>query len=414
MEDVKKTNKRILAIDILRGITIAGMVMVNNPGSWSHIFTPLDHAEWNGMTPTDLVFPFFMFVMGMCVFIALQKFHFEANSATVHKIIKRMVLIYLIGIGMGWFSKFCYRWANPLEGASFTDQLIYTLWSFDSIRLTGVLARLSVCYGITALLAITVKHKYLIHIIVTLLIGYFVILLLGNGFAYDSTNLLSIVDRNILTPNHMYDDNGIDPEGLLSTLPAIAHTLIGFLIGKRIFGERTSTDVSTDIHTHSTDIHPLSTDVRTHITLSKVVPLFVIGTILTFVGFLLSYGCPLNKKVWSPTFVLTTCGLASLFLALLIWIIDVRGYNKWCKFFEVFGVNPLFLFILSGFWAILFGSIHLTIGGESKSITGILYNNVYAPLFGETLGSLVYALMIVAINWCIGYYLYKKKIYIKL
>lgn len=325
-----------------------------------------------------------------------------------------MVLIYLIGIGMGWFSKFCYRWANPLEGASFTDQLIYTLWSFDSIRLTGVLARLSVCYGITALLAITVKHKYLIHIIVTLLIGYFVILLLGNGFAYDSTNLLSIVDRNILTPNHMYDDNGIDPEGLLSTLPAIAHTLIGFLIGKRIFGERTSTDVSTDIHTHSTDIHPLSTDVRTHITLSKVVPLFVIGTILTFVGFLLSYGCPLNKKVWSPTFVLTTCGLASLFLALLIWIIDVRGYNKWCKFFEVFGVNPLFLFILSGFWAILFGSIHLTIGGESKSITGILYNNVYAPLFGETLGSLVYALMIVAINWCIGYYLYKKKIYIKL
>ncbi len=270
MEDVKKTNKRILAIDILRGITIAGMVMVNNPGSWSHIFTPLDHAEWNGMTPTDLVFPFFMFVMGMCVFIALQKFHFEANSATVHKIIKRMVLIYLIGIGMGWFSKFCYRWANPLEGASFTDQLIYTLWSFDSIRLTGVLARLSVCYGITALLAITVKHKYLIHIIVTLLIGYFVILLLGNGFAYDSTNLLSIVDRNILTPNHMYDDNGIDPEGLLSTLPAIAHTLIGFLIGKRIFGERTSTDVSTDIHTHSTDIHPLSTDVRTQLVLQDV------------------------------------------------------------------------------------------------------------------------------------------------
>lgn len=407
MEETKHTTKRILAIDILRGITIAGMVMVNNPGSWSHIFAPLEHAEWNGMTPTDLVFPFFMFVMGMCIFIALRKFQFEANGKTIRKIVKRMLLLYLIGIAMGWFSKFCHRWADPLEGASFTDQVIYTLWSFDTIRLTGVLARLAVCYGITALLAITVKHKYLIHIVGTLLIGYFIILLLGNGFAYDSSNLLSVVDRNILTASHMYDDNGIDPEGLLSTLPAIAHTLIGFLVGKRIFGERASADVSTDVRTHSTDV-------RTHIILSKAVPLFVIGTVLTFAGFLLSYGCPLNKKIWSPTFVLATCGLASLSLALLTWIIDVKGYNKWCKFFEVFGVNPLFLFILSGFWAILFGTVHISVGGVSKTITGFLYNDVYVPLLGDNLGSLVYALMIVAINWCIGYYLYKKRIFIKL
>ena len=183
-------SSRILAIDILRGITIAGMILVNNPGNWGCIFAPFEHAEWNGMTPTDLVFPFFMFVMGMCIYIAMKKFDFACNKSTVYKITKRMVLIYLVGLGIGWFAKFCFRWASPLEEASFGEQLWYMVWSFDSIRLTGVLARLALCYGITALLAVTVKHKHLPYIIVTLLVGYFIILMAGNGFAYDETNIL--------------------------------------------------------------------------------------------------------------------------------------------------------------------------------------------------------------------------------
>lgn len=393
-------SSRILAIDILRGITIAGMILVNNPGNWGRIFAPFEHAEWNGMTPTDLVFPFFMFVMGMCIYIAMRKFDFTCNKSTVYKITKRMVLIYLVGLGIGWFAKFCFRWASPLEEASFGEQLWYMVWPFDSIRLTGVLARLAICYGITALLAVTVKHKNLPYIIVTLLVGYFIILMVGNGFAYDETNILSIVDRAVLTDAHMYHDNGIDPEGLLSTLPSIAHTLLGFMVGSLLF--------------KTTDKHSEHTDVRTGIILSKVVPLFVVGTILIFSGFLLSYGCPLNKKVWSPTYVLVTCGLASTLLALLIWLIDVKGYRRWSKFFEVFGVNPLFLFVLSDFFAIVFGAFRFTVNGTQTSIIGFMYNQVLSPIFGEYGGSLAYAVLFLILNWCIGYQLYKRKIYIKL
>ena len=395
-----KTTSRILSIDILRGLTIAGMITVNNPGSWSYMYAPLEHAEWNGLTPTDLVFPFFMCVMGMCIYIAMRKFDFACNRATVYKIVKRMVLIYLVGLAIVWFSAFCRRWNNPQEGADFFSQLWYMVWSFDKIRLTGVLARLAICYGITALLAITVRHKHLPYVIVGLLLTYFVILMAGNGFAYDETNILSIADRAVLTDAHMYHDNGIDPEGLLSTLPSIAHTLLGFIIGSLLF--------------RKADAGAQQLDARTNITLTKVVPLFVVGTSLLFVGYLLSYGCPINKKVWSPTFVLVTCGLASMLLALLTWIIDVKGKKSWSKFFEVFGVNPLFLFVLSDFFAIVFGAFTFPVGDKQVNVIGFVYSQLLAPVFGQYGGSLVYSLLFIALNWVIGYQLYKRKIYIKL
>ena len=395
-----KTTSRILSIDILRGLTIAGMITVNNPGSWSYMYAPLEHAEWNGLTPTDLVYPFFMCVMGMCIYIAMRKFDFACNRATVYKIVKRMVLIYLVGLAIVWFSAFCRRWNNPQEGADFFSQLWYMVWSFDKLRLTGVLARLAVCYGITALLAITVRHKHLPYIIVGMLLAYFVILMAGNGFAYDETNILSIVDRAVLTDAHMYHDNGIDPEGLLSTLPSIAHTLLGFIIGGMLF--------------RKADAGVQQLDARANITLTKVVPLFVVGTSLLFAGYLLSYGCPINKKVWSPTFVLVTCGLASMLLALLTWIIDVKGKKSWSKFFEVFGVNPLFLFVLSDFFAIVFGAFTFPVGDKQMNVVGFVYSQLLSPVFGEYGGSLVYSLLFIALNWVIGYQLYKRKIYIKL
>ena len=395
-----KTTSRILSIDILRGLTIAGMITVNNPGSWSYMYAPLEHAEWNGLTPTDLVYPFFMCVMGMCIYIAMRKFDFACNRATVYKIVKRMVLIYLVGLAIVWFSAFCRRWNNPQEGADFFSQLWYMVWSFDKLRLTGVLARLAVCYGITALLAITVRHKHLPYIIVGMLLAYFVILMAGNGFAYDETNILSIVDRAVLTDAHMYHDNGIDPEGLLSTLPSIAHTLLGFIIGGMLF--------------RKADAGVQQLDARANITLTKVVPLFVVGTSLLFAGYLLSYGCPINKKVWSPTFVLVTCGLASMLLALLTWIIDVKGKKQWSKFFEVFGVNPLFLFVLSDFFAIVFGAFTFPVGDKQMNVVGFVYSQLLSPVFGEYGGSLVYSLLFIALNWVIGYQLYKRKIYIKL
>lgn len=369
----KSSGKRLLALDVLRGITIAGMIMVNNPGSWSYVYAPLQHAPWIGLTPTDLVFPFFMFIMGISTYISLRKYNFEFSRSAALKILKRTVVIFAIGLGISWFSLLCR-----------TGEV----FPFDHIRILGVMQRLALCYGATAIIALVMKHKYIPYLIAFLLIGYFIILITGNGFEYNSTNILSIVDRAVLGEAHMYKDNGIDPEGVLSTIPSIAHVLIGFCVGKLLMSVSTLN--------------------------SQLIKLFLVGTILTFAGFLLSYGCPISKKIWSPTFVLVTCGLASSFLALLVWIIDVKGYTKWSRFFESFGVNPLFIYVMGAVLSILLGSITFTYSGETISLHGYIYNIILRPLLGDYPGSLAFALLFVTLNWCIGYVLYKKKIYIKI
>ena len=374
------SNKRLLALDVMRGITIAGMILVNNPGSWTYAYTPLTHAQWSGLTPTDLVFPFFMFIMGISTYISLRKYNFTFSTPAAredYRLIcifgKRTIVIFLIGIAINWFALLCYT-HDPLP--------------FAHIRILGVMQRLALCYGASALIALLIKHKYIPYLIVALLVGYFIILVTGNGFAYNETNILSIVDRSILGDAHMYQDNHIDPEGLLSTIPSIAHVLIGFCVGKLLMEVK---------------------DIR-----EKLERLFLIGTILTFAGFLLSYGCPLNKKIWSPTFVLVTCGLGSSLLALLVWIIDIKGYKRWSHFFESFGVNPLFIYVLGDVLAILLSVITITYQGESASLQQAFYASTLQPVFGNEGGSLAYAILFVLLNWAIGYILYKKKIYIKI
>lgn len=387
---MKQTNsQRLLALDILRGVTIAGMILVNNPGTWSNIYAPLAHAQWNGLTPTDLVFPFFMFIMGISTYISLRKYNFEFTTAAAWKIIKRVIVIFAIGLGIAWMSLFL-RTFNSLaeEPISLLARIGQSAWNFEHLRILGVMPRLALCYGASALIALSVKHKYIPYIIAVTLLAYFVLLTVGNGFAYDETNLLSVVDRAVLGENHMYKDNGIDPEGILSTFPAIAHVLIGFCVGRLLMEVK--------------DIN------------EKIERLFLVGTILTFLGFLLSYGCPLNKKIWSPTFAITTCGLASSFLALLVWIIDVKGKKQWSRFFESFGVNPLFIYVMGAVLSILFGGILFPYDGGVISFHAYLYTVVLQPLLGDYAGSLAYALLFVALNWAIGYVLYKKKIYIKI
>ena len=385
----KTPSQRLLALDVLRGITIAGMILVNNPGTWAKIYAPLGHAQWNGLTPTDLVFPFFMFIMGISTYISLRKYNFEFSTSAAWKIIKRTVIIFAIGLGIAWFSLACRTW-NALGGEdmSFWSRLWESVWNFDRIRILGVMPRLALCYGATALIALTMKHKNIPYLIVTMLVGYFLILLFGKGFEYNETNILSIVDRAILGVNHMYKDNGIDPEGLLSTIPAIAHVLIGFCCGKLLMEVKDIND--------------------------KLLRLFLVGTILTFLGFLLSYGCPINKKIWSPTYAIVTCGLASSFLALLIWIIDVKGYKKWSRFFEAFGVNPLFIYVMAGVVSIILGNIRVPHGDGMISLQGYAYSVILQPLLGDYPGSLAYAVLFIAFCWAVGYMLYKKKIYIKI
>lgn len=390
-DNVKQKPNRLLALDILRGITIAGMILVNNPGSWGHIYAPLEHASWNGLTPTDLVFPFFMFIMGVSTFISLRKFEFKPTWPTIAKIFRRTFVIFFIGLAIAWLGLF-------LRGITSGLAVLEAALQFDQIRILGVMPRLAICYCAASLIAITLRHRWLPAFVAALLVVYAIILLTGNGFAFADSNIISIVDHKVLGANHMYADtiDGVrlkfDPEGLLSTLPSIAHVLIGFLMGEAIMKTRDNNE--------------------------RIQSLFIVGTILTFSGFLLDFGMPINKKIWSPTFVLTTCGLASSFLGLLIWIIDIKGKKKWCRFFEVFGVNPLFLYVLGAVLSILIGFIKVpsaTAASGSISLKGYIYQDLLIPLCGDdTLASLCFAISFVLVNWIVGYALYKKKIYIKI
>lgn len=384
----QQQNKRLLSLDILRGITIAGMIMVNNPGSWQYVYTPLGHASWHGLTPTDLVFPFFMFIMGVSTFMSLRKYNFEPSKEAFQKIIRRTLLIFLLGLALNWFGQF-------VHGLSAGETVLQAATHFDTLRILGVLQRLALAYGFAALLIILMKEKNIIGVITALLIGYFLILLFGNGFEKSESNIIAVIDRAILGVNHLYKDTDIngnrialDPEGLLSTIPSVAHVLIGFLFGKLI--------------------------VETKNNHSRVEKIMIWGTILAFSGLLLQYGCPINKKIWSPTFVLTTCGFAAQLLALLIWIIDIRGKQKWSRFFHAFGVNPLMVYVFAGVLANLIGSIRLTFKGDSMVLKTFLYQELFQSWAGNYLGSLLFALLIVTISWLFGYALYKKNIFIKI
>ncbi len=382
-------SKRLLALDILRGITIAGMILVNNPGSGSYVYAPLRHASWHGLTPTDLVFPFFMFIMGVSTFFSLRKFDFRPTKTCILKIVRRTVLMFLIGLALNWFGSFCRGLASGenIVAAAATH--------FDTLRILGVLQRLALAYGFAALAAVLVDHKSLIWLIVTLLVGYFLILLFGNGFEKSENNIIAVVDKAVLSVNHMsreIDSVGntiaFDREGLLSTLPSIAHVLIGFLFGKLIVENK-------DNHT-------------------RVEKIMIWGTILAFSGLLLQYGCPINKKIWSPTFVLVTTGFAAQLLGLLIWIIDINRKEKWTPFFHVFGINPLFIYVLSGVLANIVGNIHVSHLGKTVSLKGYIYSVLLQPWAGNYFGSLLYALLFVTLCWAFGYILYKKDIYIKI
>lgn len=389
----KSAYSRLLALDIMRGITIAGMILVNNAGSWHRAYEPLRHASWNGLTPTDLVFPFFMFIMGVSTYMSLRKSGFSFNRSVVSKIVRRTIVIFLTGIALAWLSNLLYGWLAG--GLSFGEAA--TAW--ERLRIMGVLQRLALSYGIGALLAVIVRQRLLPWLAGALIVVYAVIITMGNGYEFSEHNIIGVVDRAILGESHVYTDYAfgepmrLDPEGLLGVIPSVAHVLIGFMCGALLCG---TSDRQRQLNR-----------------------LFIIGAVLTFGGLLLSYGLPLNKKIWSPTFVLTTCGLASTLLALLIWIIDVRGWKRWTGFFHAFGINPLYLYVQSQVLAYVLGAVqvHTTIAPEGvTNLKGVLYYAVLDPISGGNaqLASLLWALLFVAINWLPGYYLQQRRIYIKI
>lgn len=380
--------KRLLALDIMRGMTVASMILVDNPGTWEHVFAPLNHAQWNGLTPTDLVFPFFIFMMGVSMYFSLSKFDFHPSKSAFYKIIRRSAVILLLGYIKEWFSQFCSRLIAMDGNISLWERIADAANNFDTMRIPGVLTRIALCYFIASILIVTIRNrKALFYIAIGLLIVYSGILIFGNGYDFSSKNIIYIVDHAVFGDSHIYSGltvDGVnipfDPEGLLSSIPVVAQVLLGFLLGGMI--KQTAENEKLSFQ------------------------LFIIGFGLTALGWLLSYGLPINKNIWSPTFVLVTTGIGAALLGFLIWLIDICGLKKWCIIFEPFGSNALFSYALSAFLIILFNAI---------SLKNFIYQNICVALFGDTCGaSLMFALLFDAFIWLIVYILYRKKIYIKI
>ena len=384
----KKKSSRIMAVDILRGITIAAMILVNNPGGPEEEgFAPLLHAEWIGLTPTDLIFPTFMFIMGITTYLSLRKFNFTWSATCARKIAKRAFLLWGIGLALVWLFAFT-RGMISADNADlgFFERMGVAANSFAHMRLLGVLPRLGICYGLAAVIALSVNHKFIPWLIAGIFVAYYILLELGNGYVHDTTNILDVIDKIILGEGHVYKWDSPDPEGFLSTFPALAHVLIGFCVGKVIM----SLDNLND----------------------KIERMFIIGALLIIGGVLLAYLCPISKKLWTPTFAMVTCGIGCTLLALLTWAIDKHHYTGAAtKFFDVFGVNPLALYVLSDLLLIPISMLPL-FGGHT--LHQLLYNNVLTAFLPVAWASVTYAILYVLLNWVVGYYLWKKKIYIKL
>lgn len=341
---------RIKSVDIFRGLTIALMILVNNPGNWDTAFAPLRHAPWNGLTPTDCVFPFFLFIMGVSMYLSLRKSGFRLSW----RVLRRTLLLFAVGLTL-----------NYIGGVVFGGD-----WAASHLRIMGVLQRFALCYGITAVIVATVDQKWLRWIAAGLLVGYSALLLAGNGYCYGTDNILSRVDFAVFGENHLYSDGGIEPEGLLSTIPAIAHTIIGFLVGKMLVeGDLRKMDMA--------------------------------GWAMVMGGFFLMYALPINKKVWSPTFVLVTTGAATLILSLIHYLADEKGIWKRTGFFMTFGSNAIFCYVLSDIVAWTF------IGtGLQRTVMGLLPEG--------PVSSLLWALGCILVVYLLALPLWKKKIYIKL
>ncbi len=375
---------RLLSLDVFRGMTIAGMVLVNNPGTWSAIYSPLAHAEWHGVTPTDFVFPFFLFIVGISITLALGK-RVESggiNRIIYTKIFRRALIIFALGLFLAAFPFYNFTSGEWLD--------------VSNLRIMGVLQRIAVCYLIAALIFIRTNWKQQAIITTALLLVYWALMTLINvpgceitTFNDKTCNLAAYLDRVILTENHIWKSAKVfDPEGILSTIPAIATTLAGVLCGHWLRREKSDYE--------------------------KVSAMFFFGLVLIAIGWAWSFWFPLNKSLWTSSYVVYTAGLALCFLGFCYWLIDIKGYRRWVKPFIVFGVNALALFVFSGLMAKLLSIIKVAgAEGESTSLQGWIFESVFLPLATPINASLMYAISFILLWLFLMWLLYRKRIYIK-
>lgn len=367
---------RLLSLDVFRGLTIAGMILVNDPGTWSHVYSPLRHASWDGCTPTDLVFPFFVFIIGVSMYFSLSKFNHQLSRATALKILKRTALIFAIGLFLTWF---------PFYQKPFGE------W-----RIMNVLQRIALAYGAAAFIGILTPKKTLWWVIGGILLFYWGAMWYGGGgddpFSL-ATNLARQIDLTILGADHLYGGYGIpfDPEGLFHSIPTVATALLGFQAGRLI---KETPDRSV-----------------------LVKNLLIAGVLGIGLGLLWDLVFPINKPIWTSSYVVYTAGIGACILALCMEYYDVRGNSRAKTFFEVFGTNALFAYVLHGFLVKVSYSLLSweTADGSSMHPLSWVYHNLFAGVLGDgKFASLLYALAYVGLCWVITYFLYRRRIFIKL
>jgi predicted acyltransferase len=363
---------RLSSLDAFRGITIAGMILVNNPGSWKYVYAPLRHAPWHGWTPTDLVFPFFLFIVGVSVSLALSKRIERGDSlASVYlKVVMRSLVLFALGMLLRLLFHF----------------------NFEGIRIPGVLQRIAVCYLVSALVFSKVGTKGRIAVIFFLLAGYYLVMKLvpvpgyGAGIMDFHGNLCGYIDTKLMA-GHLYKP-GFDPEGILSTFPAVATVLIGTLTGDWLRSSRRI--------------------------LRKSAGLFAAGFFLTTSGLLLHPVFPINKQLWTSTFVLFTAGAALLLLGLCYVLIDGIALKKWAFPFLVLGSNAIFAYATSIIAAKLLVLIKVPTSEGTVALQTYIFEHFFSPLAGNFAGSLIFALLFVVLWVVLLIPFYRKRIFIKI
>jgi len=390
-------NQRFYSLDVFRGATVCLMILVNNPGSWGHIYPPLKHAPWHGLTPTDLVFPFFLFAVGNALAFVMPRLETGGDAAFWKKVIRRTLLIFLIGLFLNWWP--FVRWQN--ESLSFI-QWVNPNDPNRGVRILGVLQRIALCYFFASVLIYYLKLRRAFVAGLILLLLYWVLCYLGNpADPYSLKGWFGTdIDKSILNIAHMYKGEGIpfDPEGLVSTIPAIVQVILGYMAGYYIINK--SKEHDTTAQGGGRNLFPMLTG------------LFVMGVTLMLAGFCWDMIFPINKKIWTSSFTVYTSGLACVCLAMMIYVIEVKQVRGGlARFFDVFGKNALFVFALSAFLPKGLGLIRLDKGVNPWNF---LYKKVFVHVPGDPrLGSLLFALWVILLMWGICYWLDRKKIYIK-
>jgi predicted acyltransferase len=373
---VPATAGRLVSLDAFRGLTIAGMVLVNNPGSWEHIYWPLEHAEWNGWTPTDLIFPFFLFIVGVAIPLALgRRVESGGSQRDLYlKIIKRTVIIFALGEFLAGFPYF----------------------HLATIRIPGVLQRIAVCYFFAALIFLKTKPRTQAIIALALLIAYWLLMThvpvpgYGAGVLTKDGSLASYIDRTVFGPHVWSQAKVFDPEGILSTMGSLATALFGVLAGNYLRCE-------------------------TRTPFEKVAGLFVAGMCCIVIGWAWHPFFPINKSLWTSSYVFFTGGMALQLLGFCYWLIDIKHYRAWARPFVVFGVNAIALFVGTGIMARLMGLI--TVSGEEParvSLEGWIYKTLFLTWASPVNASLAFAITFILLWLGLMWLLYWRRIFIKL